>query len=126
MGRESAWPVPGSTKGSCHCGKVQYRVEADLGGELITCNCSICKRTGAVLAFVGQDQFKLEEGEPALSDYQFGKKIIHHLFCSTCGIRSFARGKGPDGKPMVAVNVRCLDGVDVGALRIREFDGASL
>ena len=113
-------------KGSCHCGKIEYRVQADLSGTLMTCNCSICKRTGAVLAFVPLAQFKLEKGDSALSDYQFGKKVIHHLFCSTCGIRSFARGTGPDGKPMVAVNVRCLEGVDVGSLKTQEFDGARL
>ena len=113
-------------KGSCHCGKIEYRVQADLSGTLMTCNCSICKRTGSILTFVPASQFKLEKGEPALSDYQFGKKMIHHLFCSTCGIRSFARGTGPDGKPMVAVNVRCLDGVDVGSLKTQEFDGARL
>ena len=112
--------------GSCHCGKVRYRVQADLGGTLMTCNCSICKRTGSVLTFVPAAQFTLEKGESALSDYQFGKKVIHHLFCSTCGIRSFSRGSGPDGKPMVAVNVRCLDGVDVGSLQTQEFDGARL
>jgi hypothetical protein len=113
-------------KGGCHCGKVQYRVKADLGGTLVTCNCSICKRTGSVLTFVEPDRFKLEKGEAALTDYQFASKNIHHLFCSTCGIRSFARGKGADGKPMIAVNVRCLDGVDVSSLRTQEFDGASL
>jgi hypothetical protein len=112
--------------GSCHCGKVQYRVQANLDDKLITCNCSICKRTGSILAFVPGAQFKLEKGESALSDYQFGKKSIHHLFCSTCGIRSFARGAGSDGKPMVAVNVRCLEGVDLGSLTTQEFDGAKL
>jgi hypothetical protein len=113
-------------KGGCHCGKVQYRVQADLGGTLMTCNCSICKRTGSVLAFVQPEQFKLEKGDSALTDYQFNRKAIHHLFCATCGIRSFARGAGPDGKPMVAINVRCLDGVDLGSLKTKEFDGASL
>lgn len=113
-------------KGSCHCGKVQYRVQANLEGTLMTCNCSICKRTGSILTFVPAAQFKLEKGDSALADYQFGKKMIHHVFCSTCGIRSFARGSGSDGKPMVAINVRCLDGVDVGSLKTQEFDGARL
>ena len=112
-------------QGSCHCGKVRYSVEADLSGELISCNCSICGRTGTVLTFVPASQFKLEQGEGALTDYQFNKKTIHHLFCSTCGVRSFARGKGPDGSEMAAINARCLEGVDVATLKIVHFDGAS-
>jgi hypothetical protein len=50
---------------------------------------------------------------------------IHHLFCATCGIQSFARGAAPDGTVMVAINVRCLDGVDVKSLSPIEHDGAS-
>lgn len=113
-----------SYEGSCHCGNVRYRVEADLSGPLITCTCSMCKRMGSILTFVPASQFTLEQGEDALRDYQFNKKQIHHLFCTNCGIRSFARGKMPDGSPMVAVNVRCLEGVDLHGLTLKEYDGA--
>jgi hypothetical protein len=113
-------------KGSCHCGSVRYTVDVDLSGELITCNCSICQRTGSALAFVPAAQFKLEQGEQALTDYQFGKKRIHHLFCKTCGIRSFGRGSMPDGSPMVAINARCLEDVDFDSLKLKQYDGASL
>jgi hypothetical protein len=61
-----------------------------------------------------------------LIDYQFNKKVIHHLFCRQCGIGSFSRGKAPDGSDMVAINVRCLDGVDPTALEITPFDGKTL
>ncbi len=111
--------------GGCHCGAVRYRVTIALG-EAVTCNCSICSKTGAVLAFAPASQFTLVQGADALTDYQFGKKRIHHLFCSRCGVRSFARGAMPDGTPMAAVNVRCLDGVDLEAVGIRRFDGRSL
>lgn len=111
-------------EGSCHCGKVRYTVSADLSGEVMTCNCSMCRRTGALLTFVPAAQFELKQGEDALTDYQFNKKVIHHLFCSTCGVRSFARGTGPDGSQMVAVNARCLEGVDAGTLKIQHIDGA--
>ena len=40
-----------------------------------------------------------------------------------CGIESFARGTAPDGKEMVAINVRCLDGVDVKSLTLMPFNG---
>jgi hypothetical protein len=118
----------GETKeyvGGCHCGKVRYRVSADLGAPAISCNCSICSRTGTLLTFVPSDQFTLEQGEGALTDYQFNHKVIHHLFCSTCGVRSFARGKMPDGTPMVAINARCLEGVEPEKLSVRHYDGRS-
>jgi len=111
--------------GGCHCGNVRYDVTMELG-EVMQCNCSICSKTGALLAFAPAAQFQLRSGEGRLSDYQFGKKRIHHLFCPTCGIRSFARGTGPDGKEMAAINVRCLDGVDATALPVKPFDGRSL
>jgi hypothetical protein len=112
-------------QGSCHCGKVRFEIEADLG-TLTACNCSICSRTGARLAFIPAAQFKLLSGDDAQTDYQFGKKHIHHLFCSTCGVRSFARGKTKDGGEIRAINVRCLEGVEAEALPVRHFDGKSL
>ncbi|WP_437673518.1 GFA family protein [Sorangium sp. So ce131] len=112
--------------GGCHCGKVRYEVKADLSAPVGACNCSICSKTGSLLAFAPADQFTLLSGGDVLTDYQFNKKVIHHNFCSVCGIRSFARGTGPDGREMCAINVRCLDDVDVGALKITQFDGKSL
>jgi len=111
--------------GGCHCGAVRYEVTSDLG-RVIECNCSICAKTGSLLAFAPASQFRLLSGAGSLSDYQFAKKQIHHLFCKTCGIRSFARGTGPDGQPMVAVNVRCLDGVDPSNLDVTAFEGRAL
>ncbi|HET7754920.1 MAG TPA: GFA family protein [Anaeromyxobacteraceae bacterium] len=111
--------------GGCHCGAVRYRVSMKLD-RAITCNCSICSKTGTVLAFAPAAQFELVSGADVLGDYQFGKKRIHHHFCSRCGVRSFARGAMPDGSPMVAVNVRCLDGVDLAAVPVQPFDGRSL
>jgi hypothetical protein len=112
-------------EGGCHCGKVRYAVQLDLSKPVVSCNCSICAKSGTLLAFTGAEHFELQSGEQELADYQFGKKSIHHLFCRGCGVRSFARGQGPDGKEMRAVNVRCLDGVDVGALQLYPFDGKS-
>jgi hypothetical protein len=110
--------------GGCHCGKVRYDVEMDLSG-LITCNCSICTKKGTILGFVGEKQFKLLRGKDELSDYQFNKKHIHHLFCKTCGVTSFANGAGPDGALMYAINVRCLDNIEVSKLPTQEVDGRS-
>lgn len=110
-------------RGSCHCGAVRYEVEADLGGPLIACNCSMCGRSGTVLAFVGLDQFESVSGEDHLTSYQFNKHVIDHLFCKTCGIKPYARGQKPDGTKMIAVNVRCLEGVDVETLQVTHVDG---
>jgi len=111
--------------GGCHCGKVKYEVTAELE-RVMECNCSICSKKGNRLCFVGADQFQLLSGEDDLTDYQFNKHIIHHLFCKSCGIGSFARGKGPKGAEMVAINVRCLEDVDPASLKITQFDGKSL
>lgn len=111
-------------RGSCHCGQVTYEVEVDLSQKLIACNCSMCGRSGTLLTFVPADKFRLLSGEDSLTDYQFNKRQIHHLFCKVCGIKPFARGEGPHG-PIAAVNARCLEGVDVAALDIQHVDGRS-
>ena len=112
-------------KGGCHCGAVRYQVDVDLSQPAVVCNCSMCGRAGAMLAFVPAEKFTLEKGEDNLTDYQFNKHIIHHVFCRTCGIRSFARGKTPKGD-MVAINVRCLDDIDVFAVQTKQVDGKRL
>jgi len=117
--------APEAHTGGCHCGKVRYRVDIDLGAPVISCNCSMCGRSGTLLSFVPADQFTLESGEDVLTDYEFNHHVIHHLFCRVCGIKSFARGVGRDGKKTVAVNTRCLDGVDVSKLNVVPFDGKS-
>jgi len=116
---------PRTYTGGCHCGQVRYEVTADLD-QVLTCNCSICTKRGSLLTFVAPEKFGLRAGGEMLADYQFNKKVIHHLFCPDCGVAPFARGKGPDGKEMIAVNVRCLDDVDVAALKPMPFDGKSL
>ncbi|MEK7549481.1 MAG: GFA family protein, partial [Patescibacteria group bacterium] len=108
--------------GGCHCGAVKYEVEADLS-EVMDCNCSHCAKKGFLLAFVPADQFQLLSGEESLTEYRFNKKAIAHLFCSICGVQSFGRGSGPDGKEVVALNARCLDGIDMSTLTIKHVDG---
>ena len=111
--------------GGCHCGSVRYKVTTDLS-QVISCNCSICSKKGHLLTFVPTDAFELSSGEGKVTDYQFNRMNIHHLFCSTCGISSYGTGTGPDGKRMYSINVRCLEGVDLSALKVTPFDGASL
>lgn len=111
--------------GGCHCGNVRFEVTAALE-QAMACNCSICSKKGYLLTFVPESAFKLLKGGDQVTDYQFNKKHIHHLFCRTCGIQSYGNGKGKDGATMVAVNVRCLDDLDVNGLKIQNFDGKSL
>ncbi len=112
-------------KGSCHCGAVKFEAKGNFK-EVMSCNCSICQRKGSLLAFVADADFTLLSGADHLVDYQWGKKRIHHTFCNQCGVSAFSSATNPQGEKMKAVNVRCLDGVDVKSLRVKEFDGKSL
>lgn len=111
--------------GGCHCGRVRYEATTNLA-QVISCNCSICAKHGLLLAFVPGSQFNLVSGEAELADYEFGKKTIRHRFCEACGVESFASGRTPEGVETIAVNVRCLDGVDIDSLTVTPFDGKSL
>lgn len=111
-------------EGGCHCGSVRYSVELDLTNP-ITCNCSYCSKRGSILAFTPARNFTLEKGKDSLTEYRFNTKRIAHLFCSCCGMESFARGAMPDGTEMAAINVRCLDGVDPNTLNLQQHDGRS-
>ena len=112
--------------GGCHCGKVRYEVTMEPPTSAMACNCSICSKKGTLLTFVPMKQFKVTTGAGTLSDYQFGKKNIHHLFCPVCGVGSYATGKGPDGTEMAAINVRCLDGIDLTAIPVTTFNGKDM
>ncbi|WP_409478851.1 GFA family protein [Pseudobdellovibrio sp. HCB154] len=111
--------------GGCHCGKVKYEVEMNIDKPL-SCNCSICQMKGTLLSFVPANEFKLLKGQDSLTDYQFNKKQIHHLFCSTCGVASFAIGTAPNGQEMRAINIRCLDGIDLDKFEVMKYDGRSI
>jgi hypothetical protein len=116
--------MPDKHTGGCHCGRVRYEIEADIH-EAMSCNCSLCQKRGYLLAFVPRSQFTLLSGENDQTDYQFNKKVVHHVFCSTCGVSSFGTGSG-DYAETVAINVRSLDDIDLGAVTVKPFDGKSL
>ena len=112
--------------GSCQCGKVAFDVEMTIG-KVMSCNCSRCRRLGSLLAFAPKENFTLKSGEEELAEYTFNNHVIHHLFCSTCGIQPFAETVDPKtGAPTIAVNVRCLEGIDPDSLEVMKFDGAKL
>jgi len=110
--------------GSCHCGAVTFTVEGDAPGSALSCNCSICRRKGLLLAFAPRTSVTVR-GEAALSTYLFNTHKIEHRFCATCGVEPFAFAAAPDGTPSVAVNLRCVPAIDLDALQLQPFDGAS-
>lgn len=111
--------------GCCHCGAVAYRLDAEPPTEAMECNCSMCRRKGYLLAFYPADKLTLETSRDALTVYTFHKHVVRHQFCKTCGAAPFGEGTGPDGTAMVAINLRCTDGVDPSRLTIKKLDGAS-
>ena len=111
-----------SYAGSCHCGAVRYEATTDFA-KVLSCNCSRCSRLGWLMTFVGPDQFKLLSGADQLAEYRFNTHNIAHLFCKTCGIESFARGKNATGAAMAAINLRCVDGVEPDELPVTKSNG---
>ncbi len=107
-------------EGGCHCGAVRFAADAAADAVLLDCNCSICAMTGYLHLIVPGRDFRLLRGADALVEYRFGTGAARHLFCRTCGVRSFYHPRShPDG---ISINARCLDG-GVPDLPVRPFDG---
>jgi hypothetical protein len=107
--------------GSCHCGAVRYEVQAPAELEVTECNCSICSRSGYLHLIVPRSRFRLVSGADNLSTYTFDTHEAKHLFCRTCGIKSFYIPRShPDG---ISVNVRCLDESTIRSRHVVFFDG---
>lgn len=111
-------------EGSCHCGRIAFSVEGDIG-QVYDCNCSMCRRKGALLAAFPRDALTLKTAESDMGTYRFNSERIAHRFCPDCGVAPFSEGKGQDGSRMAMVNVRCLPDVDLATLQVVPVDGAS-
>ncbi|HET9645197.1 MAG TPA: GFA family protein [Burkholderiaceae bacterium] len=112
-------------KGSCHCGRIAFKVEGPLGGAM-SCNCSICQRKGALMWFVTRERLQLLTLEENASTYMFNKHVIKHRFCPTCGIHPYGEGVDPKGNAMAAINIRCLEDIELEKIPVTQFDGRSL
>jgi hypothetical protein len=113
-------------QGSCHCRRVRYSVELDLESESSRCNCSLCSKLRRWSMIVKPAAFQLLAGESELSDYQFGSKSGHHLFCRHCGLHAFGRGYVKEiGGDYVSINVACLnvEPSDLVNIPVRFMDG---
>jgi hypothetical protein len=107
--------------GGCHCGAVRFETELPPVVEAQSCNCSMCRMTGFIHVIVPERRFRLLQGEGQITTYSFNTGVAKHLFCSTCGIKSFYRPRSnPDGW---SVNARCLDDAEGLDIKIEAFDG---
>lgn len=107
-------------RGGCHCGAISFEVEGELT-QVEECNCSICTRKAYLHWIVPPESFRLLTGKDALATYSFNTGVARHYFCPRCGVTPFYVPRSDPDK--IDVNVRCLDGVDLGALKILPFDG---
>jgi hypothetical protein len=112
-------------KGSCHCGKVAFEAEGEIKG-VMACNCSICQRKGALMWFLPRDKLRLLTPENAMATYTFNKHAIKHRFCPACGIHPYGEATDPQGNAMAAINIRCLEGIDLQAIPVQHYDGRAL
>jgi hypothetical protein len=107
-------------RGGCHCGAVRFEVEAPERILVQDCNCSLCAMTGFLHLIVPKSRFRLVKGEENITTYTFNTGVAKHMFCKTCGIKSFyVPRSNPDG---IDVNVRCLD-EPPREMTIEPFDG---
>ncbi|GHD68475.1 GFA family protein [Jeongeupia chitinilytica] len=111
-------------RASCHCGRIALEIDGEIG-PVIDCNCSICQRRGHLLWFVPLDKLRLLTPAADLSTYTFNKHVIKHRFCPHCGCGPFGEGVDPAGHAIAAINVRCIEGIDLASLTIRPYDGRS-
>ncbi|MDP9805404.1 GFA family protein [Acinetobacter calcoaceticus] len=112
-------------QGSCHCGSIKFVAEGELS-EVLSCNCSICQKKGSLLWFLPSKQVKISLETPEnLANYTFNKHVINHHFCKICGIHVYAQGTDAKGNAIFAINVRCIDDMDLEKIKINYFDGRS-
>lgn len=108
-------------RGGCHCGAVAFEVDAPAHPTVQECNCSICAATGFLHLLVPADRFRLLRGAGSLAEYRFNTGIARHLFCRTCGIKSFYVPRShPEG---FSVNARCLGAATLQGYCVEKFDG---
>ncbi|CAM2066357.1 GFA family protein [Sulfidibacter corallicola] len=114
--------VPVWKEGTCHCGRIRFRVRA-MFEKALECNCSICFQKGYIHLIVPSGDFELLQGQRDLSTYRFNTGEAKHHFCSHCGVSPFYVPRShPDGYD---VNLRCVTDLDWRKVEITPFDGAN-
>ena len=100
----------------CHCKNVEAEIKISADFEkILRCNCSLCKRRGAIMSMVKNEDFKIKKGQDKLTLYKFHTKVAKHYFCSNCGIYTH---HNPRSNPkMTGFNLGCIDSIDTFDLR---------
>ena len=109
--------------GSCHCGAVRFRIDAEIP-ELITCDCSLCRKKNALMAKVHEAGFFMLSDWDAVGEYRWNTKVARHYFCKTCGIYTFHKRRSQP--EFYGVNALCLDDFDETGIPVRRGHGAAL
>lgn len=113
-------------QGSCHCGAIRFQFRSKPIESGLRCNCSMCKRKGALMSAVvlSADELEISVDGDALGSYAFGSCVAKHHFCRQCGIYPFHQTLRMPGH--YRVNLGCVDGVDSQTLPFEVFNGAAL
>ena len=112
-------------RGSCHCKRIAFEVDGDLIGAT-SCNCSICQRKGILMWFVPRATLRLRTPDADASTYSFNKHLIRHRFCPVCGIHTHGEGTDPKGNAMAAINIRCLEDLEIDKVPVTHYDGRAV
>jgi len=108
--------------GACHCGAVRLAIPR-APEKATNCNCSICRRLGALWAYYEVSEVTIE-GEPEqTTSYVWGDQTLRTVRCRHCGCATHWSPLPGHGTRM-AVNIRMFDPEAIGDVRIRRFDGA--
>ena len=95
---------------NCHCGQIEIEVNLTKGLEdLYRCNCSMCKRKGAISTVIDKKDLKVTKGEELLKFYQFNTNVAKHYFCTNCGI--YTHNQRRANPNTYGINVGCLNGI---------------
>jgi len=108
---------------TCHCGDVRVRVPAP-PEKLVNCNCSICRRLGALWAHYQREDVEFDGHPDRTEGYVWGNRTLDTRRCRRCGCVTHWEPLHGQTETRVGVNMRNFDPEDVGPARIRRFDGA--
>lgn len=103
-------------QGSCHCGVVRFEADVDFSQGTLRCNCSMCTKLRWWAVIVKPESVRLLAGQADLTKYQFNTQTDQHMFCRHCGVHPFVIGHSPRWGDFHAVNVSCLDDIDIDEL----------
>lgn len=110
--------------GTCHCGAAHWTLEGD-PGPATACNCTLCRRYGALWAYDYEGERIRIHGTTAAYARSRANPALDIRFCPVCaGVLAWVgRRREPDGRRRIAVNLRLAPPEAVADLPIDHFDG---